>query len=193
MQRRVRIALGTVAAAAVAVTGAAALSACGTSASTAQAATTSQTAVAGQQGGQMGDPSSMLAQALDPLVSAGTITSDQEATVVSALASAMQANAPSGGQPPSQPSSGSTPPAQPSSDSTPPAVPSGGSGPQGGPAAMFSDTLAGLVSDGTITADQQTAIEEALSSAMPAPGGQPPSGAAPSGTAPSGGTATQSS
>ena len=46
---------------------------------------------------------------------------------------------------------------------------------------MFSDALAGLVSAGTITAEQQTAIEEALSSAMPAAGGQPPSGAAPAG------------
>ena len=116
MQRRVRIALATVSAAAVAVTGAVGLSACGSSESTAQAATTaSQGAVAGQPGGQMGDPSAMLTQALDPLVSAGAITSDQEQTVVSALSSAMQAGAPSGGTqtPPAQPSSGSTPPAQP--------------------------------------------------------------------------------
>jgi hypothetical protein len=165
--RAVLVAASVVAVAAVAAVG---LAACGTSESTAQAQTVPANA---QGGGTMGDPSSMFTQALDPLVTAGTITNDQEQTVISALSSSMSANAPSGGMqtPPAQPSGGSqpTPGAQPSAGATPPA-----GMPQGGPAAAFSDALDGLVSDGTITAAQATAIEDALSAAQPAgaPSGQ---------------------
>lgn len=191
MHRRVRIALATASAAAVAVTGAVGLGACGTSESTAEAASAQTPAFAAQAGGLQGDPSALLAQALDPLVSDGTLTSGQGEAVVSALASAMAVNVPSGGMQasPEQPADGSTPPSMPSDGSAAPAMP------QGGPTALLSDTLDGLVSDGTITADQQTAIEEALASAMPAPAGEPPSGGTqpPSGASSSGGSSGQSS
>jgi hypothetical protein len=88
--------------------------------------------------------------------------------------------------PPAQPSNGSTPPAQPSGGAAPSAGSTPPAGMQGGPSATFSDALDGLVSDGTITSTQKTAIQEALTSAMPGPGsGQAPSGAT--------GTSTQSS
>jgi hypothetical protein len=94
--------------------------------------------------------SAMFSEALDPLVADGTISSDQESAVVEALASNGPGGPPSG----SQPSPGATPP---------------GGGQQGSlpdPSQMFSAALDDLVADGTITSSQETAIGEALSSAM---------------------------
>ena len=116
--------------------------------------------------------SATFSTALDPLVEAGTITSDQESTVIDALTSSMPGG--QGGQ--GQPSPGATPPSgqMPSSGATPPSGGQQGSAPDAGQ--MFSSTLDGLVTDGTITSAQETAISEALSSAMrnAGPGGQQP-------------------
>jgi hypothetical protein len=136
------------------------LAACGGSS---DAADSAQTAAAGGPGGQPPDMSSMFAEALDPLVEAGTITSDQETAVISALGSAGPGGAQGQG---GQPSPGATPPSgqMPDDGATPPSGGQQGSMPDA--SQMFDSTLDGLVSDGTITASQQTAISEALSSAM---------------------------
>ena len=145
---------------AAATTGGLLLAACGSSSGS---ASTTQAAATNAPGGQAPDMSSMFSTALDPLVKAGTITSDQESTVIDALTSSM----PSGGQggQGGQPSPGATPPSgqAPSSGATPP---SGAQGSAPGGGQMFSSTLNSLVSDGTITSAQKTAIAKALSSAM---------------------------
>jgi hypothetical protein len=154
---------------AAATTGGLLLVACGGSSGS---ASTTQTAATDGSGGQPPDMSSMFGTALDPLVEAGTITSDQETTVIDALTSSM----PSGGQggQGGRPSPGATPPTgqMPSSGATPPSGAQQGSAPDA--SQMFSSTLDGLVSDGTITSAQETAVSEALSSAMQnaGPGGQ---------------------
>ena len=143
---------------AAATTGGLLLVACGSSSGS---ASTTEAAATNAPGGQAPDMSSTFSSALDPLVKAGTITSDQESTVVDALTSSM----PSGGQG-GQPSPGATPASgqAPSSGATPPGGGQQGSAPDAGQ--MFSSTLDGLVSDGTITSAQETAISKALSSAM---------------------------
>jgi hypothetical protein len=143
---------------AAASTGGLLLAACGSSSGSASA---TQAAAANAPGGQPPDMSSMFGTALDPLVKAGTITSDQESTVIDALTSSM----PSGGQG-GQPGDAATPPSgqMPSSGATPPSGGQQGSAPDAGQ--MFSSTLDGLASDGTITSAQETAILKALSSAM---------------------------
>jgi competence protein ComGC len=105
--------------------------------------------------------SSTFAEALDPLVSDGTITSEQESAVIDALSSA----GPGGAQGQGQPSPEATPASgqAPSSGGTPPA---GQQGSMPDASQMFGSTLDELVGDGTITASQQSAISEALSSAM---------------------------
>jgi hypothetical protein len=136
---------------------------CGGSSGSASA---TQTAAAGP-GGQAPDMSSLFAQALDPLVQDGTITRDQESAVIDALGSAGPGGQAPGGQPSGgQLSPGATPPSgqMPSPGATPPSGGQQGSLPD--PSQMFSSALDGLVSDGTITASQETAISEALSSAM---------------------------
>jgi len=140
------------------------ISACGSSPT---AATTQADANGAPGGGQAPDMSAAFTTALDPLVRAGTITSDQESTVIATLSSSM----PSGGQSGQAPSSGSTPPSgsMPSPGATPP---SGAQGGMQGPSKMFSSALAKLVSDGTITSAQKTAISSALSSAMQGGPGQ---------------------
>jgi len=147
---------------AAALAGGFVLAACGSSddASATQAAATGTA-------GQPPDMSSMFAQALDPLVEDGTITSDQESAVIEALGPSGpggQGGQPSGGQP----SPGATPPA----GATPPGGGQQGSMPD--PSQMFGTALDDLVSAGTITSAQQTAISEALSSVMQqgAPGQQ---------------------
>jgi hypothetical protein len=145
------------------------LAACGGSSGT---ATTQAAATGAPGGGQPPDMSAMFTQALDPLVEDGTITSDQETAVVEALASAMPGPGGQGGQ---MPSYGATPPSgqMPSPGATPQGgVPQQGSMPA--PSQMFSSALDSLVSDGTITAAQGTAIAEALGAAMQqgGPGGQ---------------------
>ena len=140
------------------------ISACGSSPT---AATTQADANGAPGGGQAPDMSAAFTTALDPLVKAGTITSDQESTVIASLSSSM----PSGGQSGQAPSSGSTPPS--GSMASPGATPlSGAQGGMQGPSWMFSSTLAKLVSDGTITSAQKTAISSALSSAMQGGPGQ---------------------
>ena len=132
------------------------ISACGSSATTA----TTQAAATGAPGGQAPDMSAAFTAALDPLVKAGTITSDQESTVLDALSSSMP-----GGQGGQAPSSGSTPPS--GSMPSPGATPRGGStGAMPDPSQLFSTALDKLVSKGTITSAQETAISKALSSAM---------------------------
>jgi hypothetical protein len=132
-----------------------ALTACGGS-STADAQ--AQTAPSGmpQPNGRMGDPSAMLAKALDALVENGTITSEQQTKVVAAIRESMSrgpGGASQGGRP--------TPDAQPSSGTQPPDR-----------GEMFSSALDALVADGTITATQEAAIEAALTQSMPGgPGG----------------------
>ncbi len=108
----------------------------------------------GQASGKpsQGDPASMIARQLASLVTGGTITGAQEKAVVSAIASSMTGNQPSGGASPS-------PGAQPQR--------------QGG---MFEPALATLVSKGTITSAQKSAVAAALSKGMQGGGGQPPSG-----------------
>ena len=112
--------------------------------------------------------SALFTQALAPLVKAGTITSDQESAVITALSSSGPGQ---GGQ---MPSAGATPPSgqMPSSGATPP---SGAQSSMPDPSRMFGAALDALVSDGTITSAQETAITKALSSAMQqgGPGGQP--------------------
>jgi hypothetical protein len=138
---------------AAATLGGFALASCGGS----SGGSTTEAAASGLPGGgQMPDASAMFTQALDPLVEAGTITSEQEAAVVAALASSMPAGGGmgQGGRPPS-------PGAQPSAGATPPS----GSIPD--PGQMFSSALDGLVAAGTITAEQESAISAALSSAIP--------------------------
>jgi hypothetical protein len=143
------------------------IAACGSSSDSA----TAQAATGAPGGGQAPDMSAMFTTALDPLVKDGTITSDQESTVIDALSS----STPGGGQGQGgqMPSPGATPPSgqAPSDGATPPSV-TQGSAPD--PSQMFSSALDSLVSDGTITSAQKTAITEALSSAMQqnAPGGQ---------------------
>ena len=139
------------------------ISACGSSTTT---ATTQAAATGAPGGGQAPDMSAAFTTALDPLVKAGTITSDQESAVLDALSSSTPSG--QGGQ---APSSGSTPPSgsMPSSGATPP---SGAQGGMQGPSKMFSSALAKLVSDGTITSAQKTAISSALSSAMQGGPGQ---------------------
>ena len=138
------------------------ISACGSSSTTA----TTQAASGAPGGGQAPDMSAAFTTALDPLVKAGTITSDQESAVLDALSSSTPSG--QGGQ---APSSGSTPPSgsMPSAGATPP---SGAQGGTQGPSKLFSVALAKLVSDGTITSAQKTAISSALSSAMQGGPGQ---------------------
>jgi hypothetical protein len=138
------------------------LAACGDSSGS---AATTEAAAGGAAGGRPPDMSAMFTQALDPLVEAGTITSDQEAAVVEAIGSSMP-GAGDQGRSGQAPSSGATPPA--GGMPSPGATPQGGT-PQGSmpdPSQMFSSALAALVDDGTITSAQQTAIVEALSAAM---------------------------
>jgi hypothetical protein len=134
------------------------IAACGGSS---DSASTTQTATGQSPGGQQ-DMSSMFADALDPLVEDGTITSDQESAVIEALGS----SGPSGQGQGGQPSAGATPPSgqTPSAGGSPPASAQQGS--MRDPSEMFDSALDDLVSDGTITASQQSAISEALSSAM---------------------------
>jgi hypothetical protein len=143
---------------AAATTGGLLLAACGSSSGS---ASTTQAAATNASGGQAPDMSATFTAALDPLVKAGTITSAQESTVIDALSSSM----PSGGQG-GQPSAGATPPSgqTPAAGATPPSGGTQGSKPDA--SQMFSSTLDGLVSDGTITSAQETAISKALSSAM---------------------------
>ena len=136
------------------------IAACGSSSDS--AATTTQAAATGAPGGgQAPDMSALFTKALDPLVKAGTITSEQESAVIDALAS----STPSGGQGGQMPGADATPPSgqAPSAGATPP---SGTQGSMPDPSRMFSTALDSLVSDGTITSAQETAITEALSSAM---------------------------
>jgi hypothetical protein len=147
------------------------LAACGSSSGT---ATTQAAATGAPGGGQPPDLRAVFTQALDPLVEDGTITSDQEAAVTEALTTSMPGPGGEGraGQAPSSgaaPSGGQMP--------TPGATPQGGVPQQGSmpePSQMFSPALDSLVSDGTITSAQQTAITEALSAVMrqgsPGPG-----------------------
>jgi len=125
-----------------------ALTACGSSSGVAAAASASQPA----PGGQPADMSATFTQALDTLVQDGTITSDQQSAAITAL----EASAPSSGAPPAggQSAAGSTPPPMPD------------------PTEMFSSTLDPLVTDGTISSAQETAIIEALGAALPAPPSQ---------------------
>lgn len=125
-----------------------ALMACGSSSEVAAAASGGQSG----PGGQPPDMSATFTQALDTLVQDGTITSDQQSAVITAL----EASAPSSGAPPegSAPAEGSTPPPMPD------------------PAEMFSSTLDPLVDEGTISSAQETAIIVALSAALPAPPSQ---------------------
>ena len=150
----VAVAIAALILAATAAAGAA-ITACGSSDSTAKAAAT-----APPGGGQRSDMSSMLTQALDPLVKKGTITSDQETAVVEAISVSM----PSGGAQ----GQGGTPPSagvQPSPGPTP----NGGAPPSGSrpdPSAMFTSALDSLVAKGAITARQEKAIVAALSAGM---------------------------
>ncbi len=153
----VAVAVAALILAAVAVAGFG-IAACGSSSGS---ATTAQTAASGPPGGgQAPDMSALFTQALDPLVKAGTITSDQESAVITALSSSGPGQ---GGQ---APSAGGTPPGgqMPDSGATPP---SGAQGSMPEPSQTFSTALDALVSDGTITSAQATAITKALSSAMP--------------------------
>ena len=140
---------------AAALAGGLVLAACGSSddASATQAAATGPA-------GQPPDMTSMFAQALDPLVEDGTITSDQESAVIEALGSSGP-----GGQG-GQPSPGATPPSgeMPAAGATPPGGGQQGSMPD--PSQMFGTALDDLVGDGTITTSQETAISEALSAVM---------------------------
>jgi hypothetical protein len=133
------------------------IAACGSSSGSAS----DTTQAAGGVTGQPPDMSSLSTTALDPLVQDGTISSDQESAVIEALSSTM----PGGGQG-GQPSPGATPPSgeMPGAGATPPSSGQLESMPDAGQ--MFGSALDGLVSDGTITSSQQTAIGEALSSAM---------------------------
>jgi hypothetical protein len=160
MRRPLAAIAAAVAILAAATAGGLLIAACGGSSDSASA---TQTATAEGSGGQPLDMSSMFAQALDPLVTDGTITSDQESAVIDALSSSGPGGAQGQG---GQPSPGATPPSgeMPSDGATPPSGGQQGSMPD--PSQMFDSTLDGLVDDGTITASQQTAISEALSSAM---------------------------
>ncbi len=137
---------------AAATLGGFALAACGGSSGGA----TAEAAASGLPGrGQMPDMSAVIAQALDPLVEAGTISAEQQDAAVEALASSMPSGGGvgQGGQPPSpgtRPSAGATPP----------------SGSMPDPGQMVTAALDGLVAEGTITAQQESAISAALSSAM---------------------------
>ena len=146
---------------AAATTGGLLLVACGSSSGS---ASTTQAAATNAPGGQAPDMDSTFSAALDPLVEAGTITGDQESTVIDALTSSM----PSGGQggQGGRPSPGATPLSgqMPSSGATPPSGGRQGSAPDA--SQMFSSTLDGLVTDGIVTSAQETAISKALSSAM---------------------------
>ena len=71
------------------------IAACGGSSGS---ASTTQTAAAGPAG-QAPDMSSLFAQALDPLVEDGTITSDQESAVIDALGSSRSRRPGAGGSP----------------------------------------------------------------------------------------------
>jgi hypothetical protein len=132
---------------------------------------TDAAAASGAPGGQMPDMSSVFVQALDPLVEEGTITSAQEDAVVEALSASLPDRGAQGqgDQPPgqgAQPSPGATPAA-----GTPPDAVS-----RPDPGVMFAAALDELVAAGTITADQETAIVEALDSGMqggPGQGGAP--------------------
>ena len=90
------------------------IAACGSSSGS--AATTQAAASGAPGGGQAPDMTGLVTQALDPLVEAGTITSDQESAVVDALSSSGPGQ---GGQ---MPSAGATPPSgqPPSGGATPP-------------------------------------------------------------------------
>ncbi len=127
-----------------------ALTACGSSSEAAATTPAGQPA----SGGQPADMSAAFTEALDTLVQDGTITSDQQSAIISAL----ETSAPSAGTRPDggAPADGDAP----ADGSTPPSRPD--------PAEMFSSALDPLVDDGTISSAQETAIIEALSSAMPA-------------------------
>jgi len=142
---------------AAALAGGFVLAACGSS----DDADATQAAATGPAG-QAPDMSSMFAEALDPLVEDGTITSDQESAVIEALGSGGPGGQPAGGQP----SPGATPPSgeMPAAGATPPSGGQQGSMPD--PSQLFGTALDDLVSAGTITSSQETAISEALSSAM---------------------------
>ena len=158
MRRPLSAVLVAAAILAAATTGGLLLAACG---SPSGSASTTQAAVAGGAGGQAPDMSATFKTALDPLVKDGTITSSQESAVLDALSSSM----PGGGQG-VQPGAGATPPAgQTLGDgATPPSGGQQGSAPD--PGRMFSSQLNSLVSDGTITSAQETAVSKALGSAM---------------------------
>jgi polyhydroxyalkanoate synthesis regulator phasin len=124
--------------------------------------------------------SAVISEALDPLVEDGTITGDQKSAVVQALASFAPGGAPGGmNQGGQMPSPGATPPGgeTPTDGATPPGGGQQGSRPD--PSEMFSSSLDTLVEDGTITAEQETAIARALNSAMQqgGPGAQSSPGA----------------
>ena len=142
------------------------LAACGGSSGS---ASSTQSAATNAPGGQAPDMSATFKTALDPLVKAGTITSPQESAVIDSLSSSM----PGGGQG-GRPSPGATPPfgQMPGSGATPSSGGQQGSAPDR--SGMFSSQLKSLVSDGTITSAQETAISKALSSAMQqaGPGGR---------------------
>ena len=127
-----------------------ALTACGSSSGAAAASSASQPASASQAApaGQPADMSATFTKALDTLVQDGTITSDQQSAVIKAL----EASAPSSNAPPAggQSAAGSTPPTMPD------------------PTEMFSSSLDPLVTDGTISSAQETAIITALGAALPA-------------------------
>ena len=161
-----------VAAAALATVAAAgALAACGDS------STSSPASAQSARPGGGGMVTQAFSAALQSLVDDGTITPSQKTAVLEALSSAGpqggpggQGVTPGGGQ-------GATPPSDVQG-----ASPTGGA-PQGGPpdmSSMFSSALDDLVSSGTITSAQQTAIVEALTAAMPQ--GGPGGGASPAAT-----------
>ena len=124
------------------------LAACGGSA-TADAQVQTGPSGMPQVNGQMGDPSTMIAQQLDALVQDGTITSDQQTAVAAAIKASLPAGA-----------GGATQGARPSQGTQPPDR-----------GAMFTTALAALVQKGTITASQQKAVAAVLASSMP---GAPP-------------------
>lgn len=162
------------------------IAACGSSSDS----TSTTPAASGSPGGQMRDMSAMFTEALDPLVEDGTITSDQESTVIEALTSSM----PGGGQGPGQggqaPSDGATPPSDGQTPAAGASPPSGGQ--QGGPGQggdMFSSALDSLVSDGTITSAQEEAISDALGSVMQQGRQSPPASSGATGSS----SSTQSS
>jgi hypothetical protein len=157
MRRRI---IAVMAAAVAAATAGGVLAGCGSS------GTTQAAAQSAQPGGGTGMMSNTFNTALQSLVDDGTITVDQKTAVLKALSSAMSQGGPGAqGAAPGEtrPSPGATPPGGGQQGQAP-------SGAQGGApdmSSMFSSALDDLVSAGTITSAQQTAIVEVLSSAKP--------------------------